>query len=476
MNHSTPTSAAPAPPVRRSHQEASEPVKSASLANAIAESRSESSPDALAPELRRRRSPEQKPASAPPTSRALKLLFINQYYWPDSAATAQMLTDLCQHLARHGHEVHVVASRGQYDAGSSKGLTPAYERHESVHIHRVRATGFGKRGFIAQATDFLSFHLLCVPHALKARNYDAIITLTTPPLVGLLGVMGRLLGKAKHVNWVMDLHPDVEFELGVFSRKKLVPRLLDAVNKFELRRAHVCVALGDYMRQRLRDKNIPDERIEVLPVWGHDHVHEDIDAAHNPLRAELGLQGKFVVMYSGNAGMIHTFDEVCAAALKLRDDPRIVFLFIGGGRRIQEIKQFQQQHNLANVRVMGYFPRERLNHSLTLADAHLITLRPGLAGVSIPCKLYGIMAARRPALFVGPDACETADAIRAADCGRVIPNGDADKLVATLQELAANPEIGQQLGANARRPFEQSYNAAVCCNKWRELLERRVGA
>ena len=74
----------------------------------------------------------------------MKLLFINQYYWPDMAATSQMMTDLCPRLVRAGHEVHVLCSLGQYDDGTGTpgSPTPKYELKDGVHIHRVKATGF----------------------------------------------------------------------------------------------------------------------------------------------------------------------------------------------------------------------------------------------------------------------------------------------------------------------------------------------
>ncbi|MBL4702459.1 MAG: hypothetical protein JKX85_14510 [Phycisphaeraceae bacterium] len=93
----------------------------------------------------------------------MKLLFINQYYWPDMAATSQMMTDLCPRLVRSGHEVHILCSRGQYAPPGSPGIsgnslgkpavttTPKYELKDGVHIHRVRATGFGKKKHARQS-------------------------------------------------------------------------------------------------------------------------------------------------------------------------------------------------------------------------------------------------------------------------------------------------------------------------------------
>jgi colanic acid biosynthesis glycosyl transferase WcaI len=406
----------------------------------------------------------------------LKLLFINQYYWPDSAATAQMLTDLCEHLASPsggGHEVHVVASRGQYDVGSRAGKTALRkELHHGVHIHRVRAAAFGKRSMAAQALDFASFHALVGLRTLFAGpRYDAIVTLTTPPLIGVYGTAVRGLTDTKHVCWVMDLHPDCEFALGVLNPRKLVPRALKNLNDLHLRKADACVALGECMRDRLLTIGVKPERIRVIKLWGHEVQGEIVAPEANPLRQQLGLVGKFIVGYSGNAGYIHSFDEICRAALALREEPRFEFVFIGGGRRLAEVTEFAQAHGLKNLRELPYFPREQLHHSLALPDVHLISLRSGIEGISVPSKLYGIMAAGRPALFIGAPESETTLAIRATDCGRAIAGGDTAGLVAALRELADDATLRDRLGRNARAAYESTYNVKARCEEWRVFLE-----
>jgi glycosyltransferase involved in cell wall biosynthesis len=412
----------------------------------------------------------------------VKLLFLNQYYWPDSAATAQMLTDLCEYLAGPaggGHEVHVIASRGNYDTGSQTGQkTLRKETRRGVHIHRVRAIALGKTSLAGQAIDFASFHLLVGLRTLfSAGRYDAIVTLTTPPLIGIYATAARAISRTKHVCWVMDLHPDCEFALGVMNPRKLLPRMFAGLNDGHLRRADACVVLGRCMRDRLLTKRVADARIRLIPLWGHDEqgappsTPPTEGAPENPLRRELGLQGKFIVGYSGNAGYIHAFDEICGAALALRDDPRFFFLFIGGGRRLGEVKAFGESHQLTNLRVLPYFPRERLRDSLALPDAHLISLKPGLEGISVPSKLYGIMAATRPAVFIGPAESETARLIHETDCGRAITSGDTAGLLATLRALADDAPLRARLGANGRAAFDSTYNAAARCEAWRLFLD-----
>ncbi len=151
-------------------------------------------------------------------------------------------------------------------------------------------------------------------------------------------------------------------------------------------------------------KGVRTDRVVPIPVWSRRDEVYPVDRESNPLRQSLGLGDKFVAMYSGNLGLAHTFDEFLEAARRLRDREDIVFLFVGGGPRIAEVRSAQQDEGLTNIRLLDYVPRDELHRSLSVADVHLISMRAEMTGIVVPGKLYGIMAAGRPALFVGPDA------------------------------------------------------------------------
>jgi len=408
----------------------------------------------------------------------MRILFVNQYYWPDLAATSQMLTDLCEYLAQQGHDVNVLCSTGEYDTGVSpqQTLPAGLQQHNGVHIHRVRATGFGKRSMAGRIVDYMTFHLAVGLRVLFAtRRYDVVVTLTTPPLIGIYATLIRKPGPGgrRHVCWVMDLHPDCEIALGLFSRGNPLVRLLGWLNGQHFRKADRCVVLGKQMAQRLIDKHVDPDKITTIPVWGHDLTPADTQDGKAIADCDLPSlpADRFVVMYSGNAGLAHTFEAICQSMRTLDSDGRFLFLFAGGGRRMQEIKTFAQQHSLQNVRFADYVAREQLGRWLTQGDVHLISLRPGLEGMAVPSKLYGAMAASRPVAFIGPRSCETADAIAEADCGRTFDVDDAAGLTAFLMALANDPAERTRLGNNARSAFEQHYQPHICCQQWTPLLE-----
>jgi glycosyltransferase involved in cell wall biosynthesis len=413
-----------------------------------------------------------------PRARPRRVLFINQYYWPDHASTAQHLTDLAESLAARGYEVHVLCARGRYVPGTSR--PPASELHNAVRIHRVPATSLGRRSTLARMTDYLSFYARALARALMLPRFDAVVTLTTPPIIGLIGTILRRLKGSRHVYWSMDLHPDASLALGRMSRDHPVVAALAWLSDAVYRRADRVVVLGPYMAGRIAAKGVRPDRIAEIPVWSRRDEIYPLPRSGHPLRAQLGLADRFVAMYSGNLGLAHSFEEIVGAARRLRDRPEIVFLVVGDGPRLAEVREARRAEGLENIRFLDYFPREQLHASLSVADVHLISLRREMVGIAVPGKLYGAMASGRPTLFVGPERCESADAVRQAGCGLTISLGDADALVAGLTRLADDPDLAAQMGRRGREAFLARHERTPCCALWDdalgELLDAGAGA
>ena len=402
-----------------------------------------------------------------------RILLINQHYWPDHASTAQHLTDLAEALAAAGHEVHVLCSR----RGSRPGSPPRLRREarNGVEIHRVGASGLGRRGTFRRMADYLSFHAAAAVAALRLPRFDVVVTLTTPPLIGVVGSTLRRLKGSAHVCWSMDLHPDASIALGLMSRRRPSVAALSWISDAIVRRADRVIALGPYMADRLLAKGVRPGRLATIPVWSRREEVYPIPRAENPLRRSLGLEDQFLVMYSGNLGLAHTFDDFLEAARLLRGREDVTFLFAGDGPRLREVVAAKEAGGLENIRFLDYVPREQLHASLGLADAHLISLRPEMAGICVPGKLYGAMATARPTLFVGPEHCESAGTIREADCGRTFRLGEAAKLADAIVELADDPGLALEMGSRARAAFEAEYEGEALCGRWVELIASLAG-
>jgi colanic acid biosynthesis glycosyl transferase WcaI len=400
-----------------------------------------------------------------------RILFVNQYYWPSHASTAQHLADLAESLAARGYECHVLCSKG----GPGQGRRPSREEHNGVQIHRVGATTLGRKNTLTRMIDYLSFYFQAVLLALTLPRFDVVATLTTPPIIGLVGTLLRKFKKSKHVYWSMDLHPDASLALGRMSRSNPVVSALAWLSDAVYRGADRVVVLGPYMADRVAAKGVRVGRLSVIPVWSRGDEIAPLPRKGHPLRQQLGLDDKFVAMYSGNLGLAHAFDEFLEAARRLKDRPEVVFLFVGDGPRLGEVWRAKDEEGLENVRILDYFPREELRASLSLADVHLISMRREMTGIVVPSKLYGAMASGRPTVFVGPEHCEAADTIRRTDCGLVIRPGDTDGLVEAIEQLADDPEAARALGQRGREAFLDEHEREVCCALWAYAIAGLVG-
>jgi glycosyltransferase involved in cell wall biosynthesis len=280
----------------------------------------------------------------------------------------------------------------------------------------------------------------------------------------------------------MDLHPEAEAALGMIESGGLLDRVLRGLADWSYRGADFVVDLGPYMKRRIKKKGVPAEDLRTIPVWNKKEEVFPVPPPENPLMDEVGLTDKFVVMYSGNAGLGHRFEEVLGAAKHFDGHPDIHFLFVGSGPRKDQILDFAERHDLSNFQYLPYFPREQIKHSLSLADVHLLTLRRSFAGIAVPGKLYGILAAGRPVLMVGPEASDSAETIERHEVGQVVDpgqqedrNASTEAVVGAIRRFYEEPERRRELGERGREVFLERFEQETCCDQWAALLREEVG-
>ena len=405
------------------------------------------------------------------------LRFVNQHYAPDVASTGQHLTDLAEYLAAAGVPVEVVTGRAHYAGG--KLDAPSAEVLNGVRVRRFRTAGFGRHSRLGRIIDYAVFYGQVAWASWLGAGADGTVYLTTPPLLGVIGWIGKAVRGRRYGIWSMDLHPDAEVAAGMLRAGGLVARILNWLNDRGYRHADFVVDLGPYMRERILAKGVGSDRVSTVPVWGAAPVRGPAHAVpsaatRDALWARLGIGDATVVMYAGNAGVVHEFGPILDAMRLMSDDAGVRFVFAGGGPRRGEIEAFAREHELRNFTYIDYVSRDDLAGTLAAADVHLISLRGPFAGISVPGKLYGIMAAARPALFVGPAACETADTIRAADCGVIVDPADggaADHVVAAIRAWRANPEAARAAGARGLAAYLAQYQRGPNCAAFARVIE-----
>lgn len=397
--------------------------------------------------------------------KAISIAFLNQHYYPDVAATAQNLTDLCEHLAAQGYDVHVYCSRGHYLSGKMKA--PRYEYHNGVHIHRLGATSFGRTSNLGRMIDYLSFFLLSFIRLVTGKRFDMICTLTTPPMLGLVGTLATLPKATRHIIWSMDLHPDAEIALGMMKEKSITARLLNKLNRYSYRQASMVISLGPYMTQRLTDEyGVDAGKVSEIPIWSDKNEIAVMNNGISRVDVPDHLDDRFIINYNGNMGLVHSFDEICQVMKAYKNHPDVGFTFTGDGPRKQELISFVEQEEIENVAFMPYVDRHGLSRSLAKADVHWFSLRPEFAGMAVPGKCYGYMASGRPIIFIGPEESDNAGDIRAGECGFVCEPGQVDDIIDSVERLLREPVLREIQGLNARSYFEQNADREVSCRLW----------
>lgn len=366
--------------------------------------------------------------------------------------------------------MHIVTSTQIYD--DPKASLPNYEIIHGVRVHRVSSTQFGRAALLGRSIDYLSFYRSVLRRLLDiARRGDILIAKTDPPLVSIVAMVAARRKGARLVNWLQDVYPELAVELGVpFIRGPLASGLAASRNR-SLQYAEATVVVGHLMGQRVEVLGAPRARIHVIPNWCNDEEIKPLGQSANPLRETWVLQNKFVVGYSGNLGRAHEFGTVLAAAERLRDDPRVLFLMIGGGKRFDELARTVKERRLENLfRFVPYQGRTILTYSLATPDVHWISLKPELEGLIVPSKFYGVAAAGKPMIVIAAKDGELAQLVQEHACGVVIAPGDAVALACTLSRLSNDPGSLAEMGARARKMLEAQFTRQKGFERWRELL------
>lgn len=401
-----------------------------------------------------------------------RIIFLNRFFFPDHSATSQILSPLAFHLAAVGNDVHVITSRQRYD--NPEACLPEKEFASGVHIHRVATTTYGRSALRGRSIDYLSFYASMWRYARDvASRGDIVVAKTDPPLLSVLAMHIARARGARLVNWLQDLYPEVAVELGVPLLAGPLGRALAFVRNKSLKAAIANVVVGQRMAERVQALGVAPGLVHVIHNWSDDEQISPLTHTENMLRREWGLEGKFVVGYSGNLGRAHEFETVLAASELLRSSPQIIFIFIGGGHLIKKLVQAVKQRGLEqSFRFFPYQDQALLKYSLCAADVHWISLRPEMEGLIVPSKFYGIAAAGRPVIAITARDGEIARLVKQYECGLVIEPGDAGSLAETLNLLSADEKRIAEMGRRARAMLDASFTSREAFKQWAQLLEK----
>ena len=395
----------------------------------------------------------------------MRVLLLNQYYAPDEAATAQLLSDLGAGLAEAGHEVIAVCgNRGYFDPDRHY---PARETIDGVEVRRVRTIGMGGRGRLRRLFDYLSFYIGATFAVLTTPRSDVIVALSSPPLLVALGALVAKLRSGRLVYWLMDLYPDIAVALDVLPAEGALTRLLDRFSCVLIRDASSVVVLGEDMKDLLLAKVERD--YEVIENWTDGAAIVPLPVEEHPWRKDES-DAKPLLLYSGNMGLAHEFDTFLDAMelLPVADRPRLAF--VGGGARRDKVQEELMRREIREVTFDPWTPREELGLGLTWGDAHLITLDPAVVGMLVPSKVYGVLAAGRPTLYIGPLRGTVFDRLREEGSGDCFEVGDREGVAGWLRRFTHGQLPLTEMGRAARQTFERNHDRSIGVARFIEVI------
>jgi colanic acid biosynthesis glycosyl transferase WcaI len=374
---------------------------------------------------------------------SLHLLVINQFFWPDMAPTGQLLLDVTRAVEGEQHNTTAICGAPDYGATDETSAPP-------VRILRSRLVRFSRRA-LGRILSYAAFLMGAVWNGFRIGRPDVIVTLTTPPLTSVLGRILKLSRGCRHFIWEMDVYPDIAIDLGVLRRNSMLTSVIGALADWSRRNADGIIVLGDDMKARLIARGIPEHKIHVAENW----------ADGRQITPQPFPDGPLTIHYSGNLGLAHDVNTIAGAMKRLRNDPRFHFVFVGGGGRRRDLEAFCREHNIGNAFFRPYCPHADLSASLGSGHLGLVTQLPETCGSIVPSKTYGIMAAGRPILYIGPREATPARIIDRFQCGWRIDPGDVSALVSLLERLAEDRESIAMAGARARTAFDEHYDRPI---------------
>lgn len=407
-----------------------------------------------------------------------KLLIYAHYYYPDVASTGQILQELAEGL-RDSFDITVICTVPSYTGSIEdkyKGEKFYSEEINGVKVIRIRVPEFSKSNKLSRIKNIVAYYFGARKATRLAGKQDYVFTISQPPVLGgMLGVYGKKKCKAKLIYNIQDFNPEQIAAVG-YSRLKPVLSLMAAIDKRSCKRADKVILVGrdmvETLKNRFKDGAMP--AYTVINNWIDETKIYPLPADDKKVAAfkeKYNLNGKFVIMYSGNLGLYYDLGNLIRLAEPYKDNADVVFAFVGQGSVERELKAYAQETGLNNVVFIPYQPKEELNYSLNAADVHWVVNAQGIKGVSVPSKLYGVMAAGKPVLGVLEEGSEARMIIEESGCGLAAAPKDYKAVAEILDKYIQRQADISGMGTAGRKFLVEHLTKDISLEKYEKEIK-----
>lgn len=411
-----------------------------------------------------------------------KMLLYANYFYPEVASTAQILTELCEGL-KDNYDITVICSVPCYTGIiEEKYKTKKYyfEEYNGIKIIRVRVKDFKKDNKKSRIFHIISYFFNSIGATFKVGKQDIVYTISQPPVLGgILGCIGKIITKGKLIYNIQDFNPEQIMAVN-YSKNKLILKLMMFFDKRTCKKADLVITVGRDMQEtlnkRFKGKKVPNN--VVINNWINDKEIYPLDKREkkiNAFKQKYNIANKFVIMYSGNIGLYYDLENLIKIIEKYKKMDDVSFAIVGEGAIKLKLEQYAKSHQMNNVVFIPYQDKKELIYSLNAADVHLVTNARGIKGVSVPSKIYGCLATNVPIFGILESGTEAEQIITNSNCGIVAEPGNYQKIEECLDEIIKNKDVFVKKHLTGRKYLDDNLTKDKSIKKYKREIEKLVG-
>ena len=397
------------------------------------------------------------------------ILFLCQFFYPETVSSATLPFDTAVSLARKGFSVGALC--GYPKEYATEKNVPKTEVKDGVEIRRVKYLQRSRVGSLGRLVNYFSFTFKMLLSIGKIKKYKSVVVYSNPPILPVVPILAKKLYGTRIVFVCYDVYPEIAYASGSIRERSLLDRVMKRINKKLYKKADAVVTLSDEMKRFLLERRVglTEERVFTVANWAHEG--ERVEIRPDSYR-KLGFEdGQFIVGYFGNLGTCQDVDTLLETALALREDGRFGFLIVGHGNKKEKAREFIAQNGLDNVKILDFLVGDDFKQAVAICGCSVVSLEKGLLGTCAPSKYYSCLLGGHPVIALVEEGSYLAEEVESERIGYHVSNGDAEGFCQKLTFLAEHPDEAQRMSERARLVYEEKYRMDKAMERYAHVFE-----
>ncbi len=413
------------------------------------------------------------------------LLIYAHYYVPDTASTGQILRELAEGMLDKFNITIICVVPSYLGTIEAKYKEQKYYEEDinGVKVLRIRVPEFCKTNKKSRMKNIVSYFVGAMKATFKVGKQDYVLSISQPPILGgLLGVWGKWVKHAKYIYNIQDFNPEQVLAVG-YTKSKLITDIMMLLDKFSCKHSDLIITVGrdmvETVEKRFEGKKVP--KTVLINNWIDENEIYPLDSDNDRVvtfKKKYGLDGKFVIMYSGNIGLYYDLENLIKVVekfgvnTKTKDGRDVVFAFVGNGTVRKTLENYVTKHHMENVIFIPYQDKADLIYSLNAGNVHWCVNAKGIRGVSCPSKYYGLAAVGKPVLGVLADKSEVRYLIEDTHGGLCCEPGEYVKVEENIRWFIDNADSRElkEMGTRGRENLEKNLTRNISVKKYVEEI------